>query len=400
MKILLLGNGFDLYHYFPTRYDNFLHTVEFLQKYYDETTISTVGDVFGDERLTNTDNFIPQCYEKYSSVYNGFELDVDKIKQIVSLSKDNVWFKYFLSVFNKELGWIDFEREIATVIHIFEEFFYDCDDVEVVEFSDNKKKEYILNFFNFFYEHEESEVPGILQIPGKHCWIREEYRIEEPFGSENIVIDKSKIISQLYSEHLKLTEILKLYLEVFVSNPVDALLEKGLVIRNNVFNGVESVITFNYTPSFETLYKAKNIYHLHGELSDKIIIGVNPDVNDKADSESYAETDFLRFKKYYQRVLYGSDIGYLKLMNSIREEKSFIDNYYVELLVSGHSLDVTDEDVLREVFGLSDKIVIVCHSESAIATSINNMVKYLGKRDFDSLRSRTDLEFKLYSDFE
>lgn len=400
MKILLLGNGFDLYHYFPTRYDNFLHTVDFLQQYYDEKTMSTIGDVFGDERLLKTDSFIPKCYEKYKDVYDEFQLNIDKIKQIISLSKDNIWFKYFLSVFNKELGWIDFEREISSVIHAFEEFFYNCDDVEVVEFSDNKKDEYILTFFDFFYEYEKSVTPGIVQIPYENCWIIEEYRIEEPFGSENIVIDKSKIISQLYSEHLKLTEILKLYLEVFVSNPVDALLEKGLVIRNNVFNGVESVITFNYTPSFETLYKAKNIYHLHGELSDKIIIGVNPDVNDEADSESYAETDFLRFKKYYQRVLYGSDIGYLKLINFIRENKTFIDNYYVELLVSGHSLDVTDEDVLREVFGLSDKIVIVCHSESSIAASINNMVKYLGKRDFDSLRSRTDLEFKLYSDFE
>ncbi len=400
MKILLLGNGFDLYHYFPTRYDNFLHTVDFLRQHYDEKTMSTIGDVFGDERLLKTDNFIPKCYEKYKNVYDEFLLDIDKIKRIVSLSKDNIWFKYFLSVFNKELGWIDFEREIATVIHVFEEFFYDCDDVEVVELSDNEKDKYILKFFDFFYEYDKSVTQGIAQIPYENCWIRDEYRIEEPCGSENIVIDKTKIISKLYNEHLMLTEILRLYLEVFVSNPIDSLATKGLVSKNSVFNGANKVITFNYTPSFEKLYDAKYAYHLHGELSNKIIIGVNPDVNDESDSESYAETDFLRFKKYYQRVLYGSDIGYLKLMNFIREEKSFIDNYYVELFVSGHSLDVTDEDILRESFAIADKIVIVCYSESAIADSINNMIKYLGKRNFDILRSKTDLEFKLYSDFE
>lgn len=399
MKILLLGNGFDLYHYFPTRYDNFLHTVDFLQKHYDEKTMSTIGDVFGDERLLKTDSFIPKCYEKYSSVYNDFKLDVDKINQIISLSKDNIWFKYFLSVFNKELGWIDFEREISSVIHAFEEFFYDCEDVDVVEFSDNKKDKYILKFFDFFYKYEKSATQDIAQIPYENCWIRDEYRIEEPCGSENIVIDKTKIISKLYDEHLMLTEILRLYLEVFVSNPIDSLSKKGLVSKNSVFNGIDKVITFNYTPSFEKLYNAKYVYHLHGELSNKIIIGVNPDVNDESDSESYAETDFLRFKKYYQRVFNNSDMGYLKSLKLISKNKSILDNYCCELYVAGHSLDVTDEDILREVFVLADKIVIVCYSESAIADSINNMVKFLGKREFDSLRSRTNLKFKLYSNF-
>lgn len=32
MKVLLLGNGFDLNHKFPTSYINFLNTVMFLKK--------------------------------------------------------------------------------------------------------------------------------------------------------------------------------------------------------------------------------------------------------------------------------------------------------------------------------------------------------------------------------
>ena len=41
MNMLFLGNGFDLWHCLPTKYENFLHTVDFLQKNLDES-IDTV----------------------------------------------------------------------------------------------------------------------------------------------------------------------------------------------------------------------------------------------------------------------------------------------------------------------------------------------------------------------
>lgn len=30
MNIFLVGNGFDLYHGLPTKYENFLHTMEYI----------------------------------------------------------------------------------------------------------------------------------------------------------------------------------------------------------------------------------------------------------------------------------------------------------------------------------------------------------------------------------
>ena len=41
MKVLLLGNGFDLNHKFPTSYINFLNTVTFLKEI-DREKISTI----------------------------------------------------------------------------------------------------------------------------------------------------------------------------------------------------------------------------------------------------------------------------------------------------------------------------------------------------------------------
>lgn len=57
MKVLLLGNGFDLNHKFPTSYINFLNTITFLREA-DRDKLSTIGHVFGNEKLQKKDSFI------------------------------------------------------------------------------------------------------------------------------------------------------------------------------------------------------------------------------------------------------------------------------------------------------------------------------------------------------
>lgn len=401
MKILLLGNGFDLYHKFPTRYDNFLHTVYFLQQYYDEEKMLTVGDIFGDERLLESDSFIPYCYDAYKEAYSLVKIDCEKINNIISIAKENVWFEYFLSVYNKELGWIDFEREISKVVRAFEEFFYGYDNVNDVSFPNDDVDEYIILNFAFFLEyHPQHPHPSGLHIIPEKYTVLNEFQLEEPFGSKIVIIDKQKIINKLYNELLELAEILRLYLDVFVNSTIDTLYTKSLINKNLIFDDSHRIITFNYTNTFEQLYGGDNIYHIHGELCDKIILGINPDVNDETNGESYADTEFLQFKKYYQRVLNGSDLDYLKSIKDIKERKQRIPHFYNELYVAGHSLDITDEDIIKEIFSLSDKIVIICYNDKAIANSINNLVRIYGKKEFDRIRSFTNLEFKLYSDFE
>lgn len=404
MKILLLGNGFDLYHKFPTRYDNFLHTVDFLLQYYDEESMLTIGDIFGDKRLLENDSFIPYCYTAYKDAYDSISVDKEKIKSITSIAKDNIWFKYFLTSYNKELGWIDFEREISKVVHAFEDFFFDYDDVNDVTLPDDDVDKYIIHKFDFFlrYKPKAASRSGIGLIPEKYV-VLNEYKLEEPYGSKIYIIDKGKIISKLYKELLELSEVLRLYLIVFVNNAIDIILKTNRINKISDFNQSHITVTFNYTDTFEKMYCGNNIFHIHGKLDDKIILGINPDENDEVDRHSYADTDFLQFKKYYQRVLNGSDLRYLKEIKDIKLEKSQIGLLPYEkiiLFVVGHSLDFTDEDIIKEIFSVSDKIYIICYNEKAIADSINNLVKIYGKNEFDSIRSRTDMEFKLYSDFE
>ena len=117
-NILLLGNGFDLYYKLPTKYADFLHVVDFLQKHRKDS-FETIGTVFSQQTLQNTDPFIKVCYDAHTKTYDSTPLKQDDITEIIRLTEKNIWFEYLSSVFNKDVGWIDFEKEIGVVLDCF-----------------------------------------------------------------------------------------------------------------------------------------------------------------------------------------------------------------------------------------------------------------------------------------
>ena len=70
MNVLLIGNGFDIFYNLPTKYANFLHTVDFLIKNYSNE-MKSVGDVFSLEILQNEDSFIKDCYLTHKSAFDA-----------------------------------------------------------------------------------------------------------------------------------------------------------------------------------------------------------------------------------------------------------------------------------------------------------------------------------------
>lgn len=69
MNILLLGNGFDLFHHLPTKYINFLNTVDYLANSM-LIDVKSVGDIFGSPKLQNLDAGIARSYNKYKTAYD------------------------------------------------------------------------------------------------------------------------------------------------------------------------------------------------------------------------------------------------------------------------------------------------------------------------------------------
>ena len=390
MRIFLVGNGFDLYHMLPTKYENFLHTVNFLMNNY-HTSMKRISDVFENEELQRQDKLISDSYKMYSEGYKCVCLDKEKVEKILKLAKDKYWFSYFLKSYNKDLGWIDFEKEIATVINNIERFLktrinrfpiYDMSIKNSSGFNLDPIFGNIVNHFDYYYERMPENYNQAIVIP--------EDRIEVPFGTENFFINKSKVIDQLYNYLRDLAEMLKLYLEIFVDNATQTFVDLGLFKEKDLFHKNDQVISFNYTYTFEKVYQpTSNVIHIHGSILNNIVLGVNSDSRDELEK---IDTSFIKFKKYYQRVFLKTDKEYLEKIDALKCLSKF-DNGNV-LYVVGHSLDVTDKEIIKELFDISRKIKVFYHDESAVGQHITNLVTIYGKEQFDLLRTKKNLTFE------
>ena len=73
-------------------------------------------------------------------------------------------------------------------------------------------------------------------------------------------------------------------------------------MKNPTYPEMNKVFSFNYTNTIETLYASEEkVYHIHGNINDNIVLGVNPDKHDEIEN---IDTLFIQFKKYFQRVFY------------------------------------------------------------------------------------------------
>jgi len=386
MNVLLLGNGFDIQYHLPTKYNNFLHTLEYLINN-TLTEPLTVGDVFSSKELQEKDAFIAECYEANKEVFHKTVLDIKKLGELIKLAESNVWFKYLLNSFNKDVGWIDFEREIATVINLLRDFLYELD----VEFYENYiskfgANKYIVEQFAYYYTqtHPESNINGI--VTSAQYKVNDEYVLEYPLGSKAKILNLEKIIKKLSDELNALANALKLYLSYFVESVlseenIDKHLQKCKSLLHNDY-----VVTLNYTHTFQKIYLNNDVFHLHGNVDNEIVLGINPDMYDESGS---IDTSFIAFKKYYQRTMYDTDAEYIKWLTV--DSKVAGENFH--LLVMGHSLDVTDEDIIKSLFERASKITILYHNKTSKSSYIGNLVKIYGKNGFDVLRERQNLTF-------
>ncbi len=382
---MLLGNGFDLYYKLPTKYDNFLHVVNFLINNRSKT-FESIGDVFSQTSLQTASGFIACCYNAHQKTFDATQLSEDDISEIINLTCNNLWFSYLNKVFNKDVGWIDFEKEIGYVLKCFQKAFEKSTFVHFK--TEEKYVQYVIELFGFYIDKIASKkVPTI----GAYK-VNVDYCLEMPIGSGNNIVNTEKVVDKLYNELLDLAKALKLYLKCFVENAYELLKNDGTCSRLEFLSHIEKTITFNYTKTYEKMYFNNSVFHIHGKVNDEIVLGVNSDDSDNLES---IDTTFVCFKKYFQRTLFETDREYLRWI------KEFVDTQTpYRLFAMGHSLDITDRDIIEEVFQSANEIIVLYHNVSAKKSYISNLIKMFGKDKFDLLKKDKKLTFlSLNQDF-
>ena len=445
MNILVIGNGFDLAHGLPTSYSDFLNFCKSAKKIYTYNSSVSCAAYQRDD----LDGWIMNDYIK-KRLKNDFEnrqckkaldkggiagevVTPDKaLDELYTYIKDNTWLEYFENC-PSYVGenWIDFEAEIARVIR-------SLDDV----------RDMIIN--NKSIPSIQNEKGLILTAIIKTAKTTLQTALKDIRAIDNFS-------NFLYAELERLIRALEIYIAEFVGK---IKVEKKSADISALYP--DHLLSFNYSNTYERIYgKGKEIEYdyFHGKAdventleSNNMVLGIDEylpnDVKDK-------KTEFIAFKKYYQRMhkkskrlseiwcseikkeaeyqkysrnfmmeeqikfeLVGKESGLkyswqnYEMLTKAYDEQYDVNHPKHNVYIFGHSLDITDKDILRNLI-LNDNVyttIFYCKKKDAkgnydtgrkdYGQKLANLVKVIGQ---DELIKRTGgsaktIEFKLQQD--
>ena len=95
-RIFVLGNGFDLAHYLPTKYEHFMSAMKSIEESKEDTTISfdeLFKDYLTEISLKDKGNPFIKTKEMYKT--DELRLSSDKIKVFKEKLEGNGWYQHF-----------------------------------------------------------------------------------------------------------------------------------------------------------------------------------------------------------------------------------------------------------------------------------------------------------------
>lgn len=415
MNILVIGNGFDLAHGLPTKYTDFLEFVKVIRQVVKTENREKLTDV----NWGNVNIQIKEQIINYNMYGNKSILGQEKICN--ELLNHNIWIDYFLQchMYQRE-NWIDFENEISRVIQSVDNDMKENSSDEnsvIYKFTEPFLAEIFLD--NHDLIEQERDMQAYEEIRkmeeqeetkwniGKKTEYLNRYKEEHPIENLKEEITYKQVIARLEDDLDKLIRALEIYLVEYVSR-IGVPKKSECVERLNP----NHVLSFNYSDTYERLFgKEKKIEYdyIHGKAdinntieSNNMVLGIDEYLEPKRADK---EISFIAFKKYYQRIYKGAGCKYkdwlyeMKESAKYTEEKlkaeypiqipfiKFSSNEKHNLFIFGHSLDVTDKDILSGLI-LNDNVYtkIFYLDKKDLKKKIANLVKVIGP---DELIRRT-----------
>lgn len=391
--ILILGNGFDLAHGLPTKYYHFLEfcsRVEMIWKYCvaEGNNIETQKSVLINNWRTDEviKDVIVSAFENRKITQNGEgkkEVSSDNVEltEVHNLLDDNIWYDYFgdlyKSSYMKGENWIDFESEICFIIKKVDENSLSLAD------SWDKVINRIINSSNG---------------PTKAGIFQRKLRFDKYLQNKGWDINHKNTIKDFrekaFEDLERLTRALEIYLTAFVEKIKT---EKRISVIDRLTP--DYVINFNYTDTYERIYGKGKVYHIHGKAdlhhsveNNNMVLGIDEYwIGD----EQNAKTDFTIFKKFAQRIQKHTGNESYRYLKEIQDQFMAKRNNWSgsvditkdhpdgvsEVYVFGHSLDVTDKDILSDFIGDdATSVIVYCMDKGTEGELIANTIKLITEK--------------------
>ena len=323
--MLIIGNGFDIAHNLPTKYTDFL-------------------DFISGERYTQSKAYM--CKFVGQDAVDTEYLDVIRENTLRLIGDGNGLIDIFDTGLKRERlkgeDWVDFEQEIARVVLSIEK--------EVINGSGEKG--------------------GLV----------------EEYAKSDYPTDIAEIILRLHIDFNRLLCAFEYYIEAIVNRiEVDCCCCELKGINPDI------IISLNYSNTYERHYrKYSDIDYIHGKADfsyrkckekllngftkkkeeyeffrdhNHIVLGMDEETDDFVMEE---HPECIEFRKYFQRISKRTGSKY----------KKHLDADSLRVYVFGHSLDTTDEEIIRDVIGHKNAITTVFyHNENAHIKEITNLIR-------------------------
>lgn len=473
MNILLIGNGFDLAHGLPTTYGDFLLFAKMIKRVVEEIGIKKLIPKNDKEFKNWTDNI--QTLKSYNLDSIFFNLISDEVsnkenqkfkgikdyvinlftqgdmtirKNLVYYINDNFWIEYFIQcdMYQKE-NWIDFENEISNIVQSFDKDIHNSlNEIKISDEAVRNKisKEFLRDYFIVDTDQliQSQEMIACEEARKKELNVHECSNYINKYKEEHSIdnftsISYKTIIEQLENDLNRLILALEIYIADYIDNinvickspDIEFILEKFRKTEQNLYARENKFISFNYSHTCKRLYDIPikdNYDFIHGEakqiknkekFKNNMVLGIDEYLSKRIKNKY---TEFIGFKKYYQRIYKESGSHYKDWIDEIkRTNKAIKEQIKIKkdelkknkglgnegfntkkvlerleknppkhfLYIFGHSLDVTDGDILRDLI-LNDNVYtnIYYFNEEVHARQIVNLVKVIGQ---DELIRRT-----------
>ncbi len=387
INILIVGNGFDLAHGLPTKYMDFLHfcrRVQMIWKFGNrEQSKIQQNQLFQKEWLDNWDTVesikdsIMTAFEKreWKLVMSDWHIELeDKIlSEIYESVMDNTWYSYFNHICElksiKGENWIDFESEIRYILQRIDEKTNNLNDKISEIFEEiHKENDAKMNLFKKYYDKRSV--------------------------NDDVKKDSLRAFRQIvYNDLERIIRALELYLGKYVDE-----IEIDRRIPEIEEAKPDYVINFNYTNTYERVYNNATVFHIHGACDiarpfekNNMVLGIDEywGIDDRD-----TRTNFTIFKKFAQRIQKHTGIENYKYLSEInrfyeKNKQRWTGNVDMNtthpvgvsyVYIFGHSLDITDKDILSGFIGAdSTSVIVYCYDKGVEGELIASTIRLIGE---------------------
>lgn len=455
MNILIVGNGFDLSHYLPTKYDHFMIAMDAIENWniakgemgFDDLFIKDYWHQNNETEEGWQNSFFQHTKAMYKT--EEIKISVDEIQNLQTHLKENVWYQYFSEHVREVRTWIDFELKIKEALEIVCEYM-----VNIEKYLKNKNDlNYVMKFFKdnndgqYFLSQKSIRVLELLSI------LNVEYKARKVnySGSVDHICMKYKDTWDYSTEKNNIKFIKKMKgFDIYNYKEVTSFLKNSLVGFSKLFNNylklfdnisfrqklknpianIERVYSFNYTSTYPKNYdETVESYFLHGKLSteNKLVLGVSD-----LDSELLHKFNLWGFTKYHQKLFFDTDYQFideyipkkLEIIQNVEltkahrlsecatgsrsvawiksgiqraiEDNSLDLNFYIW----GHSLDESDRGYIEELFSFNEpydqqvRIVVYHFNDEAKYDLLANLINILTKEKVEKWMKKDWLKFE------